>query len=1199
MTTRSILGVWTLALALAAIAILIIATSDHTNDKLALILLAVPIELAFVASGLVARAQRPHNRTGLLLIIVGFSWFFGALPSAGNDYVFTAGLMLGTFFTALLAHCCSPSRPASSRRGPTGRSRSRSTPSRQSARRSRTCSTKETSRSGCDGPCPDNVLAISPHQTLANGIALAYVLSLLVLALLVLVRLVRRWRSASPALRRALAPVFATAGLLIGTVLVQNLAALVSERAAEAVNWATLAALLLVPLSFLYGLLRSRFGATTRRLVAELSEKRTPEDVQDVLRRALRDPTLELGYLSPDRPRVCRRLGSAAEAPAGGRRAHRHARRRRAGRVHDASLQDQPELYEVLDAARIALERGLSLRSLAASERRAGALLEAIPDSMYRVAADGTFLEFRLGETARLPVDSDDLVGMNVRDILSPEASDAVFAAMRRALENDTVELVNYTLQWEDDPLRHLEARIVRSGDNESVAIVRDITPRKLQEQALEALAEGRAALSRVAVAVAKAERPEAVFDVVTEEVARLLGADAANLVRFVDLEAEQGVIVGKWSELGIPIGEVGTPVHLDPGPLDRIRRTGRPARGGTDDPDMSPRLAARLKEFGVTSLVSAPITVSGSLWGAVVVSVTGDKTFAETAEDRLSEFANLVAVALANAEAREQLAGLAEGRAALSRVAVAVATATSQDSVFTVVTEEVGRLFRADAANLMRFDRLNENEGLIVGRWSTEDTAITPLGAQVELLGGAITRVRRTGRPARGSAGDRDDAEPELHARLTELGVTSYIAAPIEVSGELWGAVVVWLRSDEQFPEDAEERLVQFGKLVSVALANAQAREDLAALADEQAALSRVAVAVATGEPPEHLFDTVSEEVGGLFGARSAATVRYLPGENASVIVGGWDRNGGFDRKGVRVPFQGGAIAQVYESDRPGRVDIETVPPEVRAGMEQEGVVSQVAAPIVVAGRLWGATSISIGPPDTFPSDAEQRLGKFTDLVSVALANAQAREEVTASRARIVQAADAARRRLERNLHDGAQQRLVTLALTLRLAQSRLHDDPVAAQELLESSSAELALALEELRELARGLHPAILSDRGLGAALEALAARAPVPVELDDVPPGRFPPSVEAAAYYVVAESLTNVAKYADARSAHVSVSRRDGFAIVEVEDDGVGGADVSRGSGLRGLADRVEALQGRLFVTSEAGRGTRVRAEIPCGS
>ena len=255
------------------------------------------------------------------------------------------------------------------------------------------------------------------------------------------------------------------------------------------------------------------------------------------------------------------------------------------------------------------------------------------------------------------------------------------------------------------------------------------------------------------------------------------------------------------------------------------------------------------------------------------------------------------------------------------------------------------------------------------------------------------------------------------------------------------------------------------------------------------------------------------------------------------------------------------------------------------------------VAAPIEVSGQLWGAVVVSLTGDRTFAPDAERRMGQFAGLVAVALANAEAREELTASRARIVQAGDAARRRLERNLHDGAQQRLVTLSLTLRLAQARLHDEPAAAQELLEASSAELASALEELRELARGLHPAILSDRGLGAALEALATRAPVPVELGGVPPERLPPPVEAAAYYVVAESLTNVAKYAEASSAHVSVVQDNGFAIVEVVDDGVGGVDLSRGSGLRGLADRVEALEGRLTVTSEAGRGTRVRAEIPC--
>ena len=703
MKTRSILGVWTLALACAGAAILIVATSDHTNDKLAVLLLAVPIELAFVASGLIARSQRPHNRTGLLLIIVGFSWTLGALTAVGNQYLFTAGLVLGTLFTAFLAHLFLAF--------PTGELATRTDRWIAIAFYSvgiflptlaYVFDEGDLSSNVCDGPCPDNVLAISPHQALATGIAIAYAITAVVLALLVLVRLVRRWRSASPALRRALAPVFGTAALLIAIVFLQNVAGIVSEEASDALNWAVLAAVLLVPLSFLYGLLRPRFGATTRRLVAELSEKRTPEDVQDVLRRAVRDPTLELGYLSTDVPGYVDISGRPLELPkAGGDRVAT-----RVGEelvvVHDASLQDQPELEEVLDAARIALERGLSLRSLAASERRASALLEAMPDSMYRVAADGTFLEFRLGETARLPVDSDSLVGMNVRDVLSAEASDAVFVAMQRALENDTVEVVNYTLQWEDDPLRHLEARIVRSGDDEAVAIVRDITPQKLQEEALQALAEGRAALSRVAVAVAKADRPEAVFDVVTEEVARLLGADAANLVRFVDLEAEQGVIVGKWSEPGIPIGEIGAPVHLDPGPLDRIRRTGRPSRGGADDPDMSPRLAARLKELGVTSLVAAPISVSGSLWGAVVVSVTGDKTFEETAEDRLSEFANLVAVALANAEAREQVAALAEGRAALSRVAVAVATATRPESVFDVVTEEVGRLFGAERGHAL-----------------------------------------------------------------------------------------------------------------------------------------------------------------------------------------------------------------------------------------------------------------------------------------------------------------------------------------------------------------------------------------------------------------------------------------------------------------------------------------------------------------
>jgi signal transduction histidine kinase len=263
---------------------------------------------------------------------------------------------------------------------------------------------------------------------------------------------------------------------------------------------------------------------------------------------------------------------------------------------------------------------------------------------------------------------------------------------------------------------------------------------------------------------------------------------------------------------------------------------------------------------------------------------------------------------------------------------------------------------------------------------------------------------------------------------------------------------------------------------------------------------------------------------------------------------------------------------------------------------MVAAGVSSGVAAPIVVSGRLWGSTSISLHESERFPPDVEARLEKFTNLVAVALANAEAREEVTASRARIVQAGDAERRRLERNLHDGAQQRFVSLALGLRLAQSQLSADPVAAADLLSQASEELALGLEELRELARGIHPAVLTDRGLAAAVEALATRATLPVELNGLPSERLPEPIEAAAYYVVSESLTNVAKYASASRANVDLARDNGLLVVEVSDDGVGGADPGKGSGLRGLTDRVEALGGHLHVSSETGLGTTVRAELP---
>ena len=534
--------------------------------------------------------------------------------------------------------------------------------------------------------------------------------------------------------------------------------------------------------------------------------------------------------------------------------------------------------------------------------------------------------------------------------------------------------------------------------------------------------------------------------------------------------------------------------------------------------------------------------------------------------------------------------------QAALKRVAVTVATETAAERVFDVVTEEVARLLGADAANLVRFGP-NLDEGLIVGKWSEPGVQIPGAGTIVAIEdGSALTRVARTGAPAR-QATDDPGVPAELHGRLTALGVTSLVAAPIVVSGHIWGAVVVSLTGELRFPANAEERLGQFAALVAVALANAQAREELATLAEEQAALSRVAVAVATQEHPERLFNAVSEEIGRLFGARAAATMRYVEDADEAEIVGGWERDGRFEAPlGVRLPFQGGAIARVRHTGETARIDLENEPPDVQEHMVAADVSSAVAAPIVVSGRLWGATSISISGPDRFPADVEARLEKFTNLVAVALANAEAHEQLTASRARIVQAGDAERRRLERNLHDGAQQRFVSLALGLRLAQSQLTADPGAAAGLLARAGEELALGLEELRELARGIHPAVLTDRGLAAAVEALAARATLPVELNSLPSERLPEPIEAAAYYVVSESLANVAKYAAASQAQVDLARDDGLLVVEVSDDGVGGADPGEGSGLRGLTDRVEALGGRLQVSSERGRGTTVRAELP---
>jgi signal transduction histidine kinase len=382
------------------------------------------------------------------------------------------------------------------------------------------------------------------------------------------------------------------------------------------------------------------------------------------------------------------------------------------------------------------------------------------------------------------------------------------------------------------------------------------------------------------------------------------------------------------------------------------------------------------------------------------------------------------------------------------------------------------------------------------------------------------------------------------------------------------------------------------------VAAALAQSERAQRALADEQAALRRVATLVAGGAPPSRVFERVTEEVARLLGMPGASVMRY-DGERTATVVGGWSDDGKlslpvsstFDLDGDTV------VAKVLRTGEPQRVErYADARGDLAETLQRSGYHAAVAAPVTVGGGLWGALAAGTRSDEPLPEGLEQRLCDFADLVAQRLANADALEQLAASRARIVEVGDAERRRLERNLHDGAQQRLVSLALDLRMVGATLEKDPPAARRTLSSAQEQLAKGLEELRELARGIHPAVLTERGLGPALQGLFARAPLPVEITELPEERLAGPAEAAAYYVVAEAITNVAKYAHASYVTVSIRRSNGSATVVVTDDGVGGADPALGTGLRGLADRLEALDGRLEVDSPAERGTRIRAEIP---
>jgi signal transduction histidine kinase len=532
------------------------------------------------------------------------------------------------------------------------------------------------------------------------------------------------------------------------------------------------------------------------------------------------------------------------------------------------------------------------------------------------------------------------------------------------------------------------------------------------------------------------------------------------------------------------------------------------------------------------------------------------------------------------------------EDQAALRRVATLVARGAAPEEAFAAVTEEVGRLLPVDFAVLGRYEP--DRRIAFVAAWGRPHPRFH-VGSGI--LGGKniSTIVLQTGRPAR--IDSYADASGSVGVAGRKTGFRAAVGTPIIVEGRVWGVMVAGSSLERPLPADTEARLADFTELLATAIANAESRAGLARMADEQAALRRVATLVARGAPPEELFAAVTEEVGQLLPVEYAHMGRYEP-DGTLTFVAAWGRAGPLFPVGTRLMLGGKNLATIVaQTGHPARLDdYDDASGPLAVALRERGVRSSVATPIMVEGRLWGAMAAGSIVEMRLLPDTEARLAQFTELLATAIANAKNRADLAASRARIVAAADDTRRQIERDLHDGTQQRLVSLGLELRAAQAAVPPGLGELEGDLSRVAEGLASVFDELREISRGIHPAILSKGGLAPALRALTSRSVVPVELDLRSVRRLPEHVEVAAYYVVSEALTNAAKHAHASVVHVEVEARNAILRLAIRDDGVGGAVPGHGSGLVGLSDRIEALGGTLEVTSPAAIGTTLRIEIP---
>ncbi|HEY2479422.1 MAG TPA: GAF domain-containing protein [Solirubrobacterales bacterium] len=538
----------------------------------------------------------------------------------------------------------------------------------------------------------------------------------------------------------------------------------------------------------------------------------------------------------------------------------------------------------------------------------------------------------------------------------------------------------------------------------------------------------------------------------------------------------------------------------------------------------------------------------------------------------------------------------LAEEQAALRRVATLVARQSPQAEVFTAIAEELGGVLGVEAIRMIRFEtaRNGETPARVVASWGAQ-LDVLRIGERLPIGGNNITtEIFETGRAAR-----RDDystADGPIAERVVAAGIASAVGAPIKVADRIWGAMVASAVEGGPLPPDTGPRLTQFTDLMGAAIANAEARAEVQRLADEQAALRRVATLAAQGAPPTDVFDAVVIEVRRLFLAAQVGLMRYEGTEEVTIVGQRREVETPIIRAGMRVPLDGDSVCRrVLETGRPVQLDLHDSAGGTIAEIARASNVSvTLGVPIRVEGVTWGVICASWEDDGAPPPGTEARLAEFAELLDTAIANADSRDQLTASRARVLGAGDEARRRVVRDLHDGAQQRLVHTIVTLKLARREIGDGGGGAASLLDEALDHAEQGNAELRELAHGILPSVLTRGGLRAGVDTLVLRLDLPVEVE-VSADRLPPGIEASAYFVVAEALTNVVKHARATRARVRAIAGDAELRLEVGDDGRGGADPD-GPGLLGLGDRIAALGGRLTIESPPGGGTVLRAQLP---